>query len=411
MANAQTVCIIGLGYVGLPLAIEFSKHFNVIGYDVSEKRIETLKRYEDPNREVDASTLKETKAIWTAEPEGIKDCNVFIITVPTPVNEQNEPDLSCLAQASELVGRFLKKGDLVVYESTVYPGCTEEYCKPILEQISGLIHGPDFYLGYSPERVNPSDKKNTVSNITKVVSGCSEQSADIVDALYQRIIRAGTFKASSIKVAEAAKITENIQRDVNIALMNELSTVFNQLDIDSFDVIKAASSKWNFIPFRPGLVGGHCIGVDPYYLISKAAQEGIATPLMSSARKVNEMVVDRIVNKVKQSFDPGSKILLMGLTFKEDCPDLRNSKSIALANELAEYAELHAIDPYVKHSISDRYKVVENFSQAPYDCIIISVRHENFMAIQAQSIKALVKPDGEIFDLLNAFPLVKDYSL
>lgn len=411
MVNTQKICVIGLGYVGLPLAIEFSKYFKVIGYDLSEERIHTLNQCIDPNGEVDSKTLKNSSAVWSSNPEVMDESDVFIITVPTPVDKNNQPDLSCLESASELVGRALKPGGLVVYESTVFPGCTEDFCRPILEKSSGLIHGKHFYLGYSPERVNPSDKVNTVSKITKVVSGCCDESTDLVDSLYQKIIEAGTFRASSIKVAEAAKVTENIQRDVNIALMNELSIVFDQLDIDSFEVIHAASSKWNFIPFRPGLVGGHCIGVDPYYLIARAAELNVNTPLMNSARMINEAVVERVVAKVKSLFSGRPRVLLMGLTFKEDCPDLRNSKSIVLANKLSECADVQAIDPYVKRQTSGTYSTVDDFSGGPFDCIIISVRHKNFIDIQPEFIRELLTPEGKVFDLLNAFPSIKDYSL
>lgn len=411
MTNKK-ICIVGLGYVGLPLAIEFAKYFDVIGYDISADRVRILNQHRDPNEEVEASELRETNAVWTAEPRDIQGSDVFIVTVPTPVDANNQPDLTCLEEASRLVGHFLGKGGLVVYESTVFPGCTEEVCKPVLENVSGLKHGSDFYLGYSPERINPADKVNTISKITKVVSGCCEESTNIVESLYDRVIDAGTFRASSIQVAEAAKITENIQRDVNIALMNELSTVFNKLDIDTFEVIKAASSKWNFIPFRPGLVGGHCIGVDPYYLISRAADVGLETPLISSSRMVNELVVDRVFKLVQElSVDRNPNVLLMGLTFKEDCPDLRNSKSIVLAEKIAAISNLHVIDPYVEEQISELYEIVNDLSGAPYDCVIISVKHRHFSCIQPEFMKGLLTENGKILDLLNLFPSIKDYSL
>jgi len=412
MVNVKKVCVVGLGYVGLPLAIEFAKHYTVVGYDVSEERVSILNQNRDPNGEVSERSLQESNAIWSSTIEVIDGCDVFIVTVPTPVDKNNQPDLSYLEKASLLVGNALKKGGLVIYESTVFPGCTEEFCKPILETISNLKHGQDFYLGYSPERVNPADKVNTVSKIVKVVSGCCVDSAEIVDNIYSKVIDAGTFKATSIKVAEAAKVTENIQRDVNIALMNELSSVFNQLDIDTYEVIRAASSKWNFIPFRPGLVGGHCIGVDPYYLIAKAAKENISTPLMKSAREINESVVDRIVSKVMSlPLERKPKILLMGLAFKEDCPDLRNSKAMSLAYKLAGFTDLHAMDPYVGKQISESYKMVEDFSEAPYDCIIVAVKHKHFVGLQPELVRNLLTSNGQIFDLLNTFPSIKDYSL
>ena len=410
--TSKKICIVGLGCVGLPLAIEFAKYFDVVGYDISGDRVRILNQHRDPNGEVEASELQASNAVWTSTPEDIKGSDVFIVTVPTPVDNNNQPDLTCLEDASRLVGSFLANGGLVVYESTVFPGCTEEVCKPILEKESGLRHGSDFYLGYSPERVNPADKVNTVSKITKLISGCCEESTHMVESLYNRVIEAGTYRASSIQVAEAAKITENIQRDVNIALMNELSTVFNKLDIDTFEVIKAATSKWNFIPFRPGLVGGHCIGVDPYYLIYRAAELEVETPLMNSSRMVNEAVVDRVINQVKQlNVDGNPNVLLMGLTFKENCPDLRNSKSIVLAEKLAAISNLKAIDPFVKNQISDLYEIVNDFSGAPYDCVIISVRHKHFTNIQPNVLRGLLTDKGQVFDLLNLFPSIKDYSL
>lgn len=412
MIKMEKICVIGLGYVGLPLAVEFAKYYNVTGYDISEERVAVLNKGLDPNAEVESSQLQQSSAKWTSGPESISDADCYIITVPTPVDADNKPNLSYLDSASRLVGGVLKKGAVVVYESTVYPGCTEEFCKPILEQVSGLKHGEDFYLGYSPERVNPSDKVNTVSKIVKVVSGCCDSSANAIDEMYARVIDAGTFLASSIKVAEAAKVTENIQRDVNIALMNELSRVFNKLDIDTFEVIDAASSKWNFIPFRPGLVGGHCIGVDPYYLISKAEEEGIDTPLMSSARLTNEAVVDRVVEKIKElSGSEKPKILQLGLTFKEDCPDFRNSKSMLLAEKLIKVAQLDVMDPYADKQVASPFSVVENFSNAPYDFVIISVRHKHFLDLDSSFIRELVTENGRVFDLLNVFPEVKDYSL
>ncbi|NRA15631.1 MAG: nucleotide sugar dehydrogenase [Oceanospirillaceae bacterium] len=408
----KKICVVGLGYVGLPLAIEFAKCYEVIGYDISSERVAFLDQHRDPNGEVSSDLLRESTARWSSLEADIAGSDIFIVTVPTPVDSSNNPDLSFLVSASRLVGSFLTSGGLVIYESTVFPGCTEEVCKPILESVSGLTHGQDFYLGYSPERVNPADRINTISKITKVVSGCCEQSSDMVDSLYQAIIEAGTYRAPTIKVAEAAKITENIQRDVNIALMNELSSVFNELDIDTFEVIKAASSKWNFIPFRPGLVGGHCIGVDPYYLIKHAANHDIATPLMTSARQVNEAVVGRVVSRVNRLF-PNRKpnILLMGLTFKEDCPDLRNSKAVLLAERLSVCSNVHAMDPFVGESVSDKYEIVSDFSGAPYDCVIISVLHSNFLSLDPNFIRELVLPQGKVFDLLNGFPTIKDYSL
>lgn len=410
--SKNKICVVGLGYVGLPLAIELANCYDVIGYDISSERVSDLSKNIDPNGEVASDVLKNSTACWSSNKEDLTGNDIFIVTVPTPVDFNNNPDLSYLISASDLVGSYLKSGGLVIYESTVFPGCTEEVCKPVLENASGLIHGQDFYLGYSPERVNPADRINTISKIVKVVSGCCEKSGDMVSSLYSRIIEAGTYRAPTIKVAEAAKITENIQRDVNIALMNELSSVFNKLDVDTFEVIKAASSKWNFIPFRPGLVGGHCIGVDPYYLIKHAADHNIETPVMTSARQVNEAVVNRVVNRVKHlDLNRKPNILLMGLTFKEDCPDLRNSKSVLLANNLSICANVHAMDPFVESAISDKYKIVNDFSGAPYDCVIISVLHSNFLNLDPKFIRELVLPKGKVFDLLNGFPSIKDFSL
>ncbi len=415
MTSTKKICVVGLGYVGLPLAIEFAKYFDVVGYDVCEERVHVLNSHRDPNGEVDSQALRSCTANWTADKAAIAGCDVFVVTVPTPVDDDNQPDLMPIMCASKLVGSVLQAGGLVIYESTVFPGCTETVCKPILEDCSALVHGVDFYLGYSPERVNPADKVNTISTITKVVSGCCNESTDIVEALYDSIIEAGTYRASSIKVAEAAKITENIQRDVNIALMNELSSVFNALDVDTFEVIKAASSKWNFIPFRPGLVGGHCIGVDPYYLISHANKNGVETPLMASARSVNEAVVGRVVSHVKKVGELTCKskprVLLMGLTFKEDCPDLRNSKSIVLAESLSEFSELHVMDPFVDENMFETLEVVSDFSGAPYDCIIISVLHKNFLSIDPPYLREALTPNGHVLDLLNGFSSIKDFSL
>lgn len=411
MKKNHSICVVGLGYVGLPLTIELARHFKVTGYDISKKRVESIKLKIDPNGEVSTKDFEGVNVLWTHELSEIVDNNIYIVTVPTPVDSKKNPDLSHIINASEAIGNILKAGDLIIYESTVYPGCTEGICMQTLEKVSGLKHGVDFFLGYSPERINPADKTNSITTIKKIVSGCCEKSTNLVESIYSKIIDAGVHRASSIKVAEAAKVTENIQRDVNIALMNELSTIFNVLEIDTYDVLAAASTKWNFIPFKPGLVGGHCIGVDPYYLISKAKNEGVDTPVLSSARYVNEHVVDRVIQKVRENFKNRTpKVLLMGLTFKENCSDTRNSKSIELGKRLQDFCSVHAIDPFVDSDSLNGLDIVNGFSDAPYDCIIISVMHRTFKNIDPDYLKSILCEDGLIFDLLNGFPDIKDYS-
>lgn len=411
MKEINSICVVGLGYVGLPLAIELAKYYEVTGYDIKEARVQSIESNIDPNGEVPTKKLSEAIVTWTSDPNCIKGNDVYIVTVPTPVNQDNIPDLSFVVDASRTIGAVMKSGSIVVFESTVFPGCTEEVCKPTLEEASGLTHGEHFYLGYSPERINPADKTNTLATIKKIVSGCCDDSAEIIEHIYSQIITAGVYRASSIKVAEASKVTENIQRDVNIALINELSTVFNKLGIDTFEVLEAARTKWNFMPFRPGLVGGHCIGVDPYYLISRAQQVGVTTHLMSSARQVNESVVQRVVDNVKKCIsEKNPKVLLMGLTFKENCPDIRNSKSIELGRRLTEFSVVDAMDPFVDDVQMAGMNIVNNFSNQPYDCVIISVHHSSFMSIDPEHFRSILSKDGLVFDLLNGFPSIKDYS-
>ena len=407
------IAVIGLGYVGLPLAVEFGKKVPVIGFDIQQKRIDELKAGQNHTLEVSAAELKQaTQLSFTAQLENLKECNFFIVTVPTPIDDFKQPDLSPLVKASTSIGKILKKGDIVVYESTVYPGATEETCIPVLEQVSGLGFNQDFFAGYSPERINPGDKQHRVTNILKVTSGSTPAVADFVDQVYQLIIEAGTHKAPSIKVAEAAKVIENTQRDVNIALINELALIFNKMGIDTEEVLKAAGTKWNFLPFRPGLVGGHCIGVDPYYLTHKAQSLGLHPEIILAARRLNdrmgEYVATQLIKEmVKQRIQVvGSKILVMGLSFKENCPDVRNTKIIDMVKALKEYElDLDIYDPWV-----DPKEVEHEYGLAPistlknneYDAIILAVAHDQFKQKTATEIHALGKPLHILYDLKYA---------
>ena len=413
------IAIIGLGYVGLPLAVEFGKQLPVVGFDIQQKRIQELKSGQDHTLEVSPEELKQsTHLTYTANLEDLKDCNFFIVTVPTPIDEYKQPDLTPLVKASQSIGKVLKDGDIVVYESTVYPGATEEVCIPVLEQVSGLKFNQDFFAGYSPERINPGDKLHRVTNILKVTSGSTPEVADFVDAVYQLIVTAGTHKAPSIKVAEAAKVIENTQRDVNIALINELAVIFNKLGIDTEAVLQAAGTKWNFLPFRPGLVGGHCIGVDPYYLTHKAQSLGLHPEIILAARRLNdrmgEYVATQLIKEmVKQRIQVvGSKILVMGLSFKENCPDIRNTKIIDMVQALKEYElDLDIYDPWV-----DPKEVEHEYGLAPvnalknneYDAIILAVAHDQFKQMTAADIHALGKTKHVLFDL--KYILSKEYS-
>ena len=404
------IAIIGLGYVGLPLAVEFSKQLPVVGFDIQQKRIQELQSGQDHTLEVSPEELKQaTQLIFSANLEDLRSCNFFIVTVPTPIDEFKQPDLTPLIKASTSIGKVLKKGDVVVYESTVYPGATEEACIPVLEQVSGLEFNQDFFAGYSPERINPGDKLHRVTNILKVTSGSTPEVADFVDAVYQLIVTAGTHKAPSIKVAEAAKVIENTQRDVNIALINELAVIFNKLGIDTEAVLQAAGTKWNFLPFRPGLVGGHCIGVDPYYLTHKAQSLGLHPEIILAARRLNdrmgEYVATQLIKEmVKQRIQVvGSKILVMGLSFKENCPDIRNTKIIDMVQALKEYElDLDIYDPWV-----DPKEVKHEYGLAPvnalknneYDAIILAVAHDQFKQMTATEIHALGKSKHVLYDL------------
>jgi UDP-N-acetyl-D-galactosamine dehydrogenase len=409
------IAIIGLGYVGLPLAVEFGKKFPTTGFDIRAARIDELKRGIDGTLEVSAEELADSPQLrFSADKSDLAECNVYIVTVPTPIDSAKRPDLTPLVKASEMLGSVLKKGDVVIYESTVYPGCTEEVCVPILERVSGLAFNRDFYAGYSPERINPGDKEHRVINILKVTSGSTPETADFVDALYRSIIVAGTHKASSLKVAEAAKVIENTQRDVNIALINELALIFNKLGIDTLEVLEAAGTKWNFLPFRPGLVGGHCIGVDPYYLTHKAQEVGYHPEVILAGRRINDgmgafvatqtvrLMASRKINPV------GAKILVLGLAFKENCPDVRNTRVVDILASLNEYhADVDVYDPWIDASEAEHeygIRPVSAPAAGAYDAIIIAVAHAQFKALGSEGIRAFGKPSSVIFDVKHILP-------
>lgn len=409
------LAVIGLGYVGLPLAVEFGKKRPVIGFDINQKRVTELQNGQDHTLEVSSEELGQAVNLsYTASAEDLAAANVYIVTVPTPIDEHKRPDLTPLIKASETIGKTLKKGDIVIYESTVYPGATEEDCVPVLERVSGLMFNRDFYAGYSPERINPGDKEHRVTNIKKVTAGSTPEIADLVDALYNEIITVGTHKASSIKVAEAAKVIENTQRDLNIALINELAMIFNKMGIDTEAVLQAAGSKWNFLPFRPGLVGGHCIGVDPYYLTHKAQTIGYHPEIILAGRRLNDgmgaYVVSQLVKAMlkKRIHVEGARVLVMGLTFKENCPDLRNTRVIDIVKELAEYnIEVDVYDPWVSAAEARlEYGIapIEEPKHGQYDGLIIAVGHNQFKELGAAGIRALAKPAGVIYDLKYILP-------
>lgn len=404
------IAILGLGYVGLPLAIEFGKVFKTIGFDINESRIKELLAGKDSTLEVTSQELKESKMLsYTKDARDIQDCNIFIITVPTPIDEFKKPNLFPLESASKVVGNFLKKDDIVIYESTVYPGATEEVCVPILEKYSGLSYNKDFYCGYSPERINPGDKEHRITMIKKVTSGSTEDIADKVDELYRSIILAGTHKAESIKVAEAAKVIENTQRDVNIALINELALIFNKLGIDTESVLKAAGTKWNFLPFQPGLVGGHCIGVDPYYLTHKAIAVGYQPEIILSGRRINDGMGQHISDQVvklmikKRIHLVNANVLIMGFAFKENTPDLRNTGVINIVEILEDYGcNIDVYDPWV-----DKDEALHEFGIKPinklidgkYDAILLAVAHDEFKDLSTEEIKALGKNNHVLYDI------------
>ena len=406
--------VIGLGYVGLPLAVEFGKKFPVIGFDIKKTRIRELEKCIDSTKELSAEELKAAEnLIFTANILEIRACNVYIITVPTPIDEYNRPDLTPLRSASELVGEVLKQNDVVIFESTVYPGCTEEECVPILEKKSGLKLNVGFYCGYSPERINPGDKEHRLPNIKKITSGSSQKTLEFVDKLYREIIVAGTHPAPSIKVAEAAKVIENTQRDVNIALINELAILFNKIGIDTEEVLSAAGSKWNFLPFRPGLVGGHCIGVDPYYLTHKAVSLGYHPEIISAGRRINDGMASYVVSQLIKRMTTmamqisEAKVLIMGLTFKENCPDIRNTKVTNIISELAEYnISADVYDPWV--SAEEAYdhlgiSIVEEPKLAAYDAILLAVQHLEFKQMGVTKIRSYGKPVHVLYDIKCVF--------
>lgn len=406
--------IIGLGYVGLPLAVEFGRHFDTVGYDIDVERVAQLAAGHDRTREVADAELAQPRLRYSADAGALDDRNVYIVTVPTPIDDEQRPDLRPLINASAFVAMRLKRGDIVIYESTVYPGTTEEVCVPILERGSGLRFNADFHCGYSPERINPGDHARRLPDIVKVTSGSDAATADFVDALYSRIIRAGTHRAQSIRVAEAAKVIENIQRDVNIALVNELALVFDRLGIDTQDVLQAAGTKWNFLPFRPGLVGGHCIGVDPYYLIERADAAGIHPQLIHTARQINNRVGAHVAQRVRAMLEArgvepaSSRALVLGFTFKEDCPDLRNSKVMDVVEGLREAGitvDVH--DPWADRGQARAEYGVE-LVDAPdagrYDAVLLAVAHSQFRAMDAAAIRALGKPGALVYDVKSVWP-------
>lgn len=409
------LCIIGLGYVGLPLAVEFGKKIDTLGFDINSQRVDALRQGIDSTLELSTAELNEPKSLsYTTNEADIKDCDIYIVTVPTPINASHQPDLTPLEKASALLGRVLKKNSIVIYESTVYPGCTEEVCIPIIEQVSGLKFNQDFFAGYSPERINPGDKQRRVHNIIKITSGSTPEVAEYVDQLYRKIVVVGTHKAGSIKVAEAAKVIENTQRDLNIALVNELALIFHRIGIDTLEVLEAAGTKWNFLPFRPGLVGGHCISVDPYYLTHKAQQVGYYPEVILSGRRVNNamgsFVADSVVKMMtkRKSQVVDARVLIMGLTFKENCPDLRNTGVIDIIQEMKTYNTLVDIyDPWADAAEAHHEYGLDLIS-APekntYDAIIICVAHNQFKELGAQGIRALGKTNHVLFDVKHVLP-------
>jgi len=409
------VAIIGLGYVGLPLAVEFGKKFETLGFDINQKRISELNAGRDSTLEVSESELASTTTLrFSDNVSDLKNCNVYIVTVPTPIDDHKQPDLTHLIKVSEMLGKVIGRDDIIIYESTVYPGATEEECVPAVESFSGLKFNQDFYVGYSPERINPGDKEHRVTNILKVTSGSTPEIAETVDRLYKSIIIAGTHKASSIKVAEAAKVIENTQRDVNIALINELSIIFSKLDIDTLEVLEAAGTKWNFLPFRPGLVGGHCIGVDPYYLTHKAQSVGYHPEMILAGRRLNDGMGEYVVSQLVKSMlkkriqVDGSNVLIMGLTFKENCPDIRNTKIVDIISELKEYnINVDVTDPWCSSDeVEHEYglSLIENPEKNNYDAIIVAVAHTKFRELGAEKIRELGKENHVVYDLKYILP-------
>ncbi|PSJ23813.1 Vi polysaccharide biosynthesis UDP-N-acetylglucosamine C-6 dehydrogenase TviB [Halomonas sp. ND22Bw] len=407
--------VIGLGYVGLPLAVEFGKVLPTVGFDINAGRIGELRDGVDHTLEVEPDLLAEASQLsFSSELETLRECNVYIVTVPTPIDASRRPDLTPLIKASEALGQVVGRGDVVIYESTVYPGATEEDCIPVIERVSGLAYNRDFFAGYSPERINPGDKEHRVTTIQKVTSGSTPEVADFVDALYGRVITAGTHQASSIAVAEAAKVIENTQRDINIALINELAVIFNRLGIDTEEVLQAAGTKWNFLPFRPGLVGGHCIGVDPYYLTHKAEQVGYHPEMILAGRRINDgmgaYVAGQLIKRMikRRIHVEGARVLVMGLTFKENCPDLRNTRVVDILAELSDYnVEVDVFDPQVnKDEAEAEYGIrpVEQPEDGAYDAMILAVAHHEFCELGVEGVRAWGKPEHVLYDLKHVLP-------
>ena len=413
--NKLRIGVIGLGYVGLPLAVEFGKKYPTVGFDVNAERIAELRKGDDLTLECTAEELEQAKLLsYSDEKADLANCNFYVVTVPTPIGDSNRPVLTPLRSASEILGGVLKKGDIVVYESTVFPGATEEFCVPILEQVAELKLNQDFYVGYSPERINPGDKNHRLASILKVTSGSTTEAADYIDSVYRSIVTAGTHKASSIKVAEAAKVIENTQRDVNIALVNELAMIFERVGIDTEEVLEAAGTKWNFLPFRPGLVGGHCIGVDPYYLTYKAEQLGYHPQMILAGRRINDNMPQYVASQiVKKMLGKGiqpleSRALILGLAFKENCPDVRNTKVIEIAHELKSFCQsVDICDPWVDaNQANQEYGIdlVAEPEKGAYDIIVIAVAHDEFKALGAEGIRAFGKPSSVIYDIKYVLP-------
>jgi UDP-N-acetyl-D-galactosamine dehydrogenase len=403
------ICVVGLGYVGLPLAIELAKYFPVTGFDIKQSRINNLKNFIDPTNEISTETLKQSTLVCTSDPDVIKNSNFIIVAVPTPIDDHKNPDLTPLYKSSETVGKYLQKGSIVVYESTVYPGVTEDECVPVLEKHSGLTWKKDFFVGYSPERINPGDKKHTVATILKIVSGDLPETLETVAYVYGSAVTAGVHKASSIKVAEAAKVIENTQRDINIALMNELKIIFDKMGISTRDVLNAASTKWNFLPFEPGLVGGHCIGVDPYYLAYKAEELGHHPQIIMAGRRINdamgryyarELIKKMIFNKINIM---DSKVLILGITFKENVPDIRNSKVVDIIDELEEFGvNVHLWDPIADtHEVKEEYglDLISSPDNGAYDAIVFAVKHADFVTLGKEKLSMKLHSSGIFYDI------------
>jgi len=412
LEKKKAIAVVGLGYVGLPIALEFGKHFKVIGYDIKEDRVEMMKNNIDPSKELESSAFEGKDITFTANPDDLKEAHFFVVAVPTPVDGHKVPNLKPVIGASNALGKVLKKGDYVIYESTVYPGCTEEDCVPILEELSGLKMGEDFKVGYSPERINPGDKKNTIANIIKIVSGCDDESLEEIAKVYEKIIIPGVYRAETIKVAEAAKVIENTQRDLNISFVNELAIIFSKMGINTHDVINAAGTKWNFIKFRPGLVGGHCIGVDPYYLTYKSKQLGYDPQVILSGRRINDSMPNFVASKtvqkmIKQGKDPkDTKVLVMGITFKENVSDIRNSKVADLVSELEQFSvtvevhDPHASTDEVHHEYG--FHLVDKIGK-DYDAVVAAVNHQEYVELDADYFKSIMTNPPILVDIKSMF--------